>query len=77
MNPDTAIIAVGILLGFLLGLLFASGIVQTPNATRRVVLRALQAFVNDPANGDETVRSIARRQIRRLQSSLRVDDDES
>lgn len=77
MNPETATLVVGVLLGFLMGLLFAVSLVQTPNATRRVVLRALQTFVNDPANGDETVRSIARRQIRRLQSSLRVDDDES
>lgn len=60
------------IVGFLWGLATA----HRPRATRMVELRALKAFVIDPANGDDLVRSLARRQIRRLEHSLRIDDDE-
>lgn len=84
-SPEGAIVLLLVLVGlFFTGIFLGVAMMRTPNATRRVQLAALQQWYDAytagnpdaPVNGDHITRSIARRQIRRLQDSLRIDNDQ-
>lgn len=63
---------------FIAGLSMGVAMCRGNTITRRIELRALQYFLlSPPAHGiDPTVESVVRRQIRRLENRLNVDNDE-
>jgi hypothetical protein len=79
-DPTADSVICGLLLLVMLATGFWWGVMtcRGNTITRRIELRALQYFLlNPPAHGiDATVESVVKRQIRRLENRLNIDNDE-